>query len=75
MTKMNITGKNKILTLIQFDKVVEAAKGDGASYRVFSNSQSQITQLEQRVARLEEIGTFKIQLYALKSRNSIKEKI
>jgi len=39
----------------QFDKVVEAAKGDGASYRVFSNSQSQITQLEQRVARLEEI--------------------
>ena len=55
--------------------MVEAAKGDGASYRVFSNSQSQITQLEQRVARLEEIGTFKIQLYALKSRNSIKEKI
>ena len=46
---------------MQFDKVVEAAKGDGASYRVFSNSQSQITQLEQRVARLEEIGTFEIQ--------------
>ena len=42
----------------QLDKVVDAAKTDGASYRIFSNSQTQITQLEQRVARLEEIGKF-----------------
>ena len=38
------------------EEAVNAAATENASYRIYSNSESTLTHLEQRVARLEELG-------------------
>ena len=43
-------------TIQSVDKVIEATASSGSSYRIYSNSESTLIQLEQRVARLEELG-------------------
>lgn len=42
-------------TIQSVDKVIEATASSGSSYRIYSNSESTLIQLEQRVARLEEL--------------------
>ena len=38
------------------EKAIEATSSLNSSYRIYSNSEQTIVQLEQRVARLEELG-------------------
>ena len=50
-----LTDKQKSETS-EISNAIETAAHEGSSYRIYSNSESTLIQLEQRVARLEELG-------------------